>query len=219
VKHFLFLCFLVPVIAKSQSYSITLQEKSIPHPQLIDTTVDNWDNSFKNYSLLSKNAQSLLYWTNYSRRNPKRFWDSVVNPAIKILPELNGESSQSLQKDLYKTNTLPMFKLNSLLINMAQIHADEIGIKQLQISHNSPNGNTFADRFSKFGFKNCGGENIEVSDEVLLGLILLYIDYNVPEAGHRKNLLSQQFTDIGIGLSNYGKSRNQFYVQDFACPQ
>jgi hypothetical protein len=219
VKHFLFFYLFVPLISKAQSYSITLQQKSIPYPTVIDTSVENWDKSFTEYHLLAKDVQVLLYWTNYSRHNPKRFWDSVVSPIVKALPELNGESSSSLQKDLYKTQSLPLFNLNNLLVKMAQFHANEIGIKQLPISHDSPDGTNFAHRFSKFGLKNCGAENINTSDDVLLGLVLLYIDYNMTEAGHRKNLLSQQFTDIGIGICNYGKSGNQFCVQDFSCPQ
>jgi len=219
VKHIFLFLSILPIFSFAQGYSVTLTQKKLPHPITIDSTVDNLDRSFSNYNQLNETGKELLYWTNYSRKDPKRFWDSAVAPILNALPELNGNSAKALQKDLYQITALPLFQLNTPLINMAQFHANETGKKQLPLSHNSADGSSFGERFSNAGLKNCGGENIAISDDVLLGLVLLYIDYNLPDAGHRKNLLSEKFSIIGIGACPYGKTGNFFFVQDFACPQ
>lgn len=213
MKLFLRFIIVAPIFCFSQTYSISLPQKNIYHPEVLDSVVDKWDKSFVEYKSLNPQAKELLYWTNYSRRRPHRFWDSVIVPALKTFPELSGTSSKTLYSDLSKLSALPLFEINSELITMSQGHSDEIGKQKLPLTHDSPDGSTFGDRFKKYGLKNCGGENISLSDDALLGLILLYIDYNLISAGHRRNLLSTQFTQIGIGATRYGNTENILLIR------
>ncbi len=206
------------IYCAGQSFSVTLPQKQIYHPS-VDSIVDRWDKSFREYNALNSEAKQLFYWINYSRINPKRFWDSVLVPVLKVFPELKGDFTNSLFKDLYSLKNLPMFSLNESLCRMSQQHSDEIGKPGLPMSHDSPDGSTFDNRFKRYGLINCGGENISIADDQLLGLILLYIDYNLPSEGHRRNLLSLQFTQIGIGVCKYATTSSYFSVQDFACNQ
>ena len=71
------------------------------------------------------------------------------------------------------------------------------------------------------GLKNCGGENISYGGgdtDPLFMLIMLYLDINVSELGHRKALLSPAFLNTGIAIRNYSNG-NTFLVEDFACIQ
>ncbi len=220
MKHLLYIFLLFPLFSGAQFYKITVENKILPHPLTRDSAVDQWDRSFPEYKQLNATARELLYWTNYSRENPKRFWDSAVSPILQVLPELRSSYSSSLERDLRKSTPLPLFRLNSILVSMAQEHAADIGSRHLPISHSSSGGMSFAQRFEASGLKTCGGENIGLGDDdMLLGLILLYIDYGLEAEGHRKALLNPAYTDIGIGASPYGTEPKIFYVQDFACSQ
>jgi uncharacterized protein YkwD len=69
------------------------------------------------------------------------------------------------------------------------------------------------------GIHTCASENISIGyQEVLMSVVLLYLDIGLPEMGHRKTLLNPTLTEIGIGCTNYGKDQ-VFIVEDFACTQ
>ncbi|MEN9684613.1 MAG: hypothetical protein RLZZ28_399, partial [Bacteroidota bacterium] len=156
---------------------------------------------------------------NYSRQNPKMFWDSVVVPMLEVFPTLNKAEAKSLQKDLSSREPLPMFILNPALIQTAQLHALDIGRNKSPISHNSSDGTDFGTRIKRAGIRKCANENISVASQtVSLALVLLYLDIGLPSLGHRKALTDANLREIGIGASRYGKDQ-WFLVQDMACLQ
>lgn len=202
-----------------QFYMIELEEKKIPEPKALDSIVDQWNRSQPGFQSLPTEAKQLLYWTNYARRSPEKFWDSAVVPALKLFKVLNTHESASLQKDLFSIGSLPMFTLNLNLVNTAQLHASDIGIKKAQPSHTSTNGTDFSTRMKLAGIKYCANENISLSSQsVLLSVILLYLDIGLPQMGHRKTLLDPNLKETGVGSCLYGED-GFFLVQDFACLQ
>ena len=65
----------------------------------------------------------------------------------------------------------------------------------------------------------CAAENLSYGPaNTVMALILLYIDEGLPDVGHRKNLLSPTYVEMGIGISNYSNN-NVLVVQDLACSQ
>jgi hypothetical protein len=52
-----------------------------------------------------------------------------------------------------------------------------------------------------------------------MSLVLLYIDYGLPNLGHRKSLLNADYVETGVGVSPYGDTDSIFIVEDFACAQ
>jgi hypothetical protein len=206
--------------AHSQLKNVVLEAKAAPKPANIDTLISHWDESQKPFAKLSKQGKEFLYWTNYSRVNPRRFWDSVVVPILQAFPTLKSSYSESLQKDLYASNPLPLFKLNNNLVFTAQSHASDIGLKKGTPGHISSDGRSFSARLKAVGIKNCGGENVSLGDvDPVLSLVLLYIDYGIPELGHRKSLLNPDYVETGIGVSPYGDTNSFFIVEDFSCSQ
>jgi hypothetical protein len=220
VKHFLLLFLFLPLVAISQHMgSTTLIVKELPRVPIKDVVVDSYLNQFAEASGLTGQQKEWFYWTNYSRSNPRRFWDSVVAPLIATYPNLKNDYSNSLKNDLYNVAPLPLLKPNINLIKIAQKQAKELAEKEARPSHTSPAGVSFSERMKAIGVKKCAGENISFGPgSVPLMLTLLYIDEGVPDLGHRKTLLSPSFVEMGIGIGNYSGDR-YMVIQDFACSQ
>lgn len=210
---------LLPFIVFSQITMVELEARSIPEPRTRNSVVDEWNRSQPGFNKLSEQAKEFYYWTNYSRQNPKMFWDSLVLPMLETFPELNKAEARSLQKDLATQEPLPMFILNPALVQTAQLHAMDIGRNKSPISHNSSDGTDFGTRIKRAGIRKCANENISVASQTLsLALVLLYLDIGLPNLGHRKALTDANLREIGIGASRYGKDQ-WFLVQDMACLQ
>jgi hypothetical protein len=214
-----FLVILLPFFAFSQITMVELDVRTVPEPRTRNKPVDEWNSSQPGFNKLTEQAKDFYYWTNYSRQNPKMFWDSVVVPMLEVFPTLNKAEAKSLQKDLSSREPLPMFILNPALIQTAQLHALDIGRNKSPISHNSSDGTDFGTRIKRAGIRKCANENISVASQtVSLALVLLYLDIGLPSLGHRKALTDANLREIGIGASRYGKDQ-WFLVQDMACLQ
>jgi hypothetical protein len=220
VKHLLLVLLLLPLISVAQHMGSTvLAVKGLPAMPTRDRTVDGYMDKFTETQTLTNIQKDWFYWTNYSRINPKRFWDSVIVPLIKIYPNLKNSYTNSLRKDLYNAQSLPLMQPNLSLIKVAQNHAQALADKKALPSHTSPSGVTFQQRMQSIGVKLCAGENISFGPgSVPLMLALLYIDEGVPDLGHRKNLLSPSYIEMGIGVGAYSDDRYMI-IQDFACKQ
>jgi len=218
IKSLLFSLFIVPLFSIAQVSVVDLDKKPSPQPITRDAEVDIWNNGQNAYKGLSDKAKEVVYWTNYARFHPKRFWDSVIAPVLESFPTLHGPEARSLQQELMSAGSLPMFSLNTTLINTAQAHANDIARKQAPISHNSTNGTDFGTRLRKAGIQHCASENLSLGSDIVLSVVLLYLDIGLSDAGHRKTLLNANLLEMGVGLAKYGKEE-VFIVEDFACSQ
>jgi len=170
------------------------------------------------YQSSSKAARSFIYWTNFARLYPKTFRDEALLPFIQLQPSLKGKYANSLIKDLGKIAPLPFLEPESKLTKAAQLHAEDIAQNNGRVSHQSSDGSSFSDRMRKVGFKNCSGENISLGNDTdgLSSLLLLYLDINLPDLGHRKNLFNPSYTKIGVSVKQL--PNNQFLiVQELGC--
>ncbi len=219
MKGFLFAILLIPFLVGAQHGTIKLEIKSMPPLPATDIVISQFINSIAETRRLTEEQKDWFYWTNYSRRNPRIFWDSVIVPLIKMYPEFHNSYSTSLKKDLYAASSLPLLKPSNILGNVAQQHADALQIRKASPSHTSPDGSTFEQRMQKANIQRCAGENISFGpSNVVLALVLLYLDEGVPDLGHRYSLLNPSFTEMGIGVSPYANNRIMV-VQDFSCLQ
>lgn len=209
---------LFPFFASSQSV-VQLERKQVRYHLAVDQEVENWNHSFAAFNRLSPREQEILYWTNFARKNSKRFWDSVMVPVLANFPQLRGSYANSLQQDLTTSSPLPMFGLNDTLLRTSKAHALDISTKNANVSHTSTDGTTFSERLQKAGVVNCGSENMSLGGgDVILSIAMLYLDYGLEDLGHRKTLLNPDYIYIGVGATLYGKGQ-LFFVQDFACNQ
>jgi hypothetical protein len=217
VKLDLVLIFLIISFSAFSQKMMSFEEKPFPNFNLIDSQIINFSSQQQGYKNLNKEEKEFYYWVNYSRKNPKRFYDSVISSIIKLYPQLKGSNLISLKEDLLNSTSLSILKLNIELCQMAKRHSEDITSHNAAPSHNSTNGDSFIERFKKIKTRKCGGENISYgANNPIFLLVLLYLDINVPSLGHRKALLNPSFGETGIGNSFY-KNGLVFMVEDFAC--
>lgn len=220
VKHIVFLILFLPIVAVAQHLGTTmLPEKNLLALPLNSAQVLQFLDTSSEYTLMSAAQKEWFYWTNYSRNNPKAFWDSVVAPILETYPTLKNSNTVSLKSDLYNVPSLPLLKPNNKLLSTSKTLAKELAAKNLPPSHTSPSGTTFPQRMKALGIVNCAGENISSGPlNPVLMLVLLYIDNGVPGLGHRHALLNPSFAEMGIGYGTY-PDNSSIVVQDFACNQ
>jgi hypothetical protein len=218
VKQSLFLILFIPFFALSQIGTVNISNKPIPIPQLFLSRVDSLNRAEPFYSYLNSQEKEHYYWLNFSRTNPKLFWDSAIQPILNQFPDLKGENSNSLKQELSANNPLPRLILNKTLIGLAKNQASD-NLMRGELSHTNSLGNRFDERLKDAHIKRCAAENLVTGPpNMLFNLILLYLDIGLPELGHRKNLLNSAYLEIGIGSAT--KSGDPYFiVQDFACPQ
>ncbi len=213
------LLLFVPFVSFAQMASVLLEVKPTPQPVTREANIVKWNTEQPGYQGLSEESKTFLYWVNFGRSNPERFWDSVVIPVLQAFPRLKGPESESLYKDMKAAGPLSMFSLNASLIKTAQAHATDIGGKSAQPGHTSTDGTDFGTRMKKAGIRACASENIAISSQsTLLAVLLLYLDIGLPDKGHRKSLLNPNHKETGIGSAPYGKDQS-FFVQDLSCAQ
>ncbi len=171
---------------------MTFQEKEFPKFHMDDSVALEFCLSQPLYLKLNAEEKKFYCWVNFSRRNPMQFYQYVVLPIVKLYPQLQGSYLTSLKNDLSKAGSLTSLNLNLSLMEMAKHHSIDITSHQAAPSHNATNGDSFSDRFSKTIKSKCGGENISYggNNPVFL-LVLLYLDIDTPELGHRKALLTR----------------------------
>lgn len=220
VKPLLVLLLVLPTFAFAQHFTTSsIEAKPLPVFPQTDEYILNTLAKSTDYNNLSQEQKDWFYWTNYSRSHPQAFWDSIVKPILGIYPNLASSYTKSLQKDLQSIGQLPFVYPNPLLIKTAQGHASDLSRKRANPSHESTNGDTFQARMTKAGVQRCAAENISFGpSNVILSLVFLYIDEKLPDLGHRKNLLSPIYTQMGIGTSTYPNNLTMT-IQDFSCDQ
>lgn len=220
VKRLIFLSFFLPFFSLAQHLGTTiLPVKAMPALPPKTVSIVQFLEAYPEYGSLTPEQKEWFYWTNYSRSNPKKFWDSVISPILASYPTINEAYTSSLKTDLYNINSLPLIKPNGNLLKASADFAGEMASKNAPPSHTSPSGSTFQQRMERTGIIKCAGENISFgpSNPVMM-LVLLYIDEGVPGLGHRRTLLNPTFVEMGIGIAKY-PGNNVIVIQDFACTQ
>jgi uncharacterized YkwD family protein/spore coat assembly protein SafA len=146
--------------------------------------------------------------------NPQFKNPDLIYPNQKVnIPEVN-EGTQNVVIDLVNSERakqgLPALKRNWELQRVAQYKAEDMTDKHY-FSHTSPTYGSPFDMIKSFGLKySSAGENIaqgqRTPQEVMNGWM--------NSSGHRANILSRNYTEIGVGYD----SRTNSWVQMFIRP-
>lgn len=129
---------------------------------------------------------------------------TIVSEVQQVVNLVNAERA--------KAGLAPL-KANTSLSNVAKVKAEDMRDNKY-FSHTSPKYGSPFDMMKSFGIKySTAGENIAAGqknpEEVMKGWM------NSP--GHRANILSSNFTEIGVGLAK-GGSYGTYWVQMFIKP-
>lgn len=218
VKQFLFillLCISSTVVGQGV---LILRDKPFEHTIAFDSVLYKSLSASKAFRLLSTPEQESMYWVNYFRQNPRRFWNTVMKEFLLQFPEAKSAYTRSLEADIMKApQSLPLLAPDSGLVKMATAHTADLKRRNGIISHTSSDGKTFVQRIQAAGRYTCGAENVfNGSFNALESLIALLIDQGVPDKGHRLNLLDPKFQLVGISFVSFKEGKG-ILVQDFAC--
>jgi len=186
---------------------------------------------------LDPEEQSVLFFTNLVRINPSLFEKTVLPYYVEAMNSkrsdtlLHTESNmmiimkndvikpdnpylKSLHKTLHGASPRELLVFSQALRDAAAEHAQSMGIR----------GRTGHERFSarirKHLGKNHGvaGENCAYGSETGMENVMeLLIDEDVPDLGHRKNILDKDFRHIGVAIRPHKKYGTNC-VMEFSGP-
>ena len=217
VKHIVLVLVLFPLLSFSQG-SFSLKDTPFVVNLPIDQTVGKQVERELSSSGLSKEEREFFYWVNYLRNNPALFYTNCVIPFLKQFPEANGKEAKSLEKDLLASPKLSMFTFSSAATDAAKIHCADLALKQSNIGHNSSDGKNFSTRMRLAGLTKCAAENIYTGkNDPLLSLMMLLLDIGLESAGHRKNLLTPWYNQMGVSIQTHRSMKRSVLVQIFSC--
>ncbi|MCQ2974159.1 MAG: CAP domain-containing protein [Bacteroidales bacterium] len=162
----------------------------------------NKANTAKDVAYLSENEKSVICLCNLARSNGKLFASTYLKDYAEK-NSLNSEYVQSLYNDLENVNNLPMLIPNEELSEAAANHASDIG-KNGKIGHNSSDGKDLSSRFEKYFEKGNIFENCSYGKSEPIEIVMqLLIDENVTNLGHRKSILSSQYSSVGVSIAEH----------------
>lgn len=211
---------LISFFLNAQHFStVTLTDNPFDGPAITNRIILNQLEKNKLYLKLSPPEKEFVYWTNYARLFPVCFKDSVLLPFLISQPTIKGKYSNSLIKELTNSASLPLLEPEEKLYKVAKSHAIDLSKNTNRISHQSSNGTSFINRMKKGGIVNCAAENISVGQSnSVASLLLLYLDIDLPDLGHRKNLMNPTYTKMGVSVQKIHNDQS-LIVQDFSCSQ
>ncbi|OFY83889.1 MAG: hypothetical protein A3F72_07780 [Bacteroidetes bacterium RIFCSPLOWO2_12_FULL_35_15] len=168
-------------------------------------------NTAKNISYLTTQEKKVIQYCNLVRLNPKLFLETFVKEYLDSTKE-NNNYTGSLIKTLRFAKSTGLLYPSEKLYALAKEHAIDFG-KKGKTGHAD-----FDKRFMKFT-KECDcaiGENCDYGSNNALDIVMsLLIDADVPDLGHRENILDPEYKNIGVSIQEH-KKYDWTCVMDFS---
>jgi hypothetical protein len=168
-------------------------------------------NTASEVSYLSEEEKKVILFTNMARHDGALFVRTFLDTYVEEKQVENSSYLRSLRRDLDGLDRLaPLYPEQDLSV-IAQGHATKSG-QQGRVGHQD-----FNRRFEPLlgNPYNHVGENCSYGFETAIDIVIsLLIDEGVKDHGHRKNLLSESFNSIGVGIRPH-KSYRTNCVMDF----
>lgn len=172
-----------------------LQEEKYPFSKWDDKTIEK-ARTYTDNDKIGALEKEVIFYTNLCRINPKLFADTYVQQYLDD-NELKSSYTGSLIRDLKKAPKLDVLKFDKDLYYCARAHAESNGKKGLEGHQN------FNSRFKKYapGYRT-RGENCDYGSNNALEVVMdLLIDEDVPDTGHRKNILLKDYKYLGTAYA------------------
>jgi uncharacterized protein YkwD len=115
---------------------------------------------------------------------------------------------------------LAPLSLNSQLAAVAQGHSQDMADHNF-VSHNGSDGSSPFDRMQRAGYHfSWAGENIAAGQSTPEAAMSSWMNETPPNDGHRRNILSPNYREIGIGYAFSETTQYKHYwTQDFGTPR
>ena len=172
-------------------------------------------NSARTAHYLNEEEKSLIFYTNLVRINPDLFSTTYFEEYLEKNDIKKDKEIKKLIKDLEFYERMEILKPSQQLSEIATKHAKDMG-NSGRTGHLSNNGDSFKKRMEE-GLKIYSGinENCQYGYEKGIDILMdLLIDRDVPNYGHRKNILDPGMKYVGVAIEPH-KRWNVNCVQDF----
>ncbi|WP_370876214.1 CAP domain-containing protein [Neobacillus ginsengisoli] len=137
----------------------------------------------------------------------------ATQPSAPAAPSTAGISQMALQvieltNNERRKNGLPALKADSSLSKVAQVKSNDMQAKHY-FSHTSPTYGSPFDMMRDFGVTyKSAGENIAMGQTTAQQVVTAWMN----SEGHRKNILSPNYTNIGVGFTQSGNYWSQMFI-------
>lgn len=171
-------------------------------------------------SYLTEEEKKVILYINLARLDGQRFVDDFADRYLTVTGLAPVDPYVvSLYEDLPRVRDLQMLQPLRPLCEAAAYHAEDLGRNGIT-GHTSSDGTSFGDRLRKF-LPTAGllSENCSCGtyDSIAIVIVMeLLIDTGVPSFGHRKNMLNERATHIGVAIREHQSNYRYNCVQDFA---
>jgi hypothetical protein len=165
---------------------------------------------------LDDTARRVIQLINLARMDGAKFLSIFDKELTDHVAPRDQEYLSSLRLDLLHLRPLHPLKPHPALTQSAAAHAEDLG-KVGMIGHNSSDGTVFTDRIKNY-LKDAitTGENCDYGNDDPFEIVFdLLIDTGVPSHGHRKNILDDDYTHVGVATRPHIKFGFN-HVMDFA---
>lgn len=165
---------------------------------------------------LARNAHTKRYWVTVLVAEQGKPTQAQLGSsyAINLLGMLNGERA---------ANGLPRLTMNADLIQSAHAHNLDMA-RQNEMSHQLPGEAYFADRIQAAGYnywyagENIGWNSVQSLDGVRALEQIMYDEKPPGDTGHRDNILSKNYTNVGIDVYFDNVNGKVWLTEDFGKP-
>lgn len=136
---------------------------------------------------------------NQVRTNPQLFLKEVALPYIKENDYSRNRYAKSLIRELERLDSMQPLAFNNSLQEMSEDFAEEAG-KKGWVGHRKVD-----QRFEKYASEvEVTAENLQYGFDNPLDIVMdLLIDVDIPNLGHRKNILDPKFSIVGIAINKH----------------
>ncbi len=139
----------------------------------------------------------------------------IVNDAQPMLSAINAVRAQGRMCGTTSYPAVPALKWNTELETAAYLHSKDMAERNY-FAHTNPEGLAPWDRMKAQGYNfSYAGENIAAGQPTLEAVV----DGWVKSPGHCQNLMSPNFTEVGMGrFDKSGTQYGVYWTQDFGKP-
>jgi len=138
---------------------------------------------------------------------------TVYLPIIYRSPTPEEELVDLINAERSRLGIVPLLQINWLMMQVAEAHSQDM-IDRNFFDHTNPDGLTPADRLINAGYSGYySGENIGGGYPTPQAMFNAWMS----SEGHRSNMLSENYTEIGIGYVT-GGYYGHYWTADFATP-
>ena len=176
-------------------------------------------NTAKDVAYMSEEEKKVVFYINLCRINPPLFAETYLNDYLKNNDIKKDKAVKELIEELEKTYSKQLLYPNELLTSVARKQALDMGTTG-RTGHNASDGTTFHERIADLATKFQGvNENANYGQKQAEDIVIdLLIDRDVPNVGHRRNILDEDMKFIGVAIEPHKKWEFNC-VQDFAGPK